>query len=352
VFKPRPPHGPGKEKERSFYEQGANEMNESNLKGTYYQMGLEQGRILRSVGFVPPPISQAKREFAKACESAVQQYIPELLEELQGIADGGGFEADLVNGLVLTLDAKPACSVLAVSGRHTADGKTLFGRNYDFYTSFRDFSALYRTYPDRALASLGCSDIFVGREDGVNEAGLTIAMTFVGYESDQPGVMFHLAVRAVLDRCHSVQEAVALLESVPHMRNNNYLVAGVDGQIAIVEAGPENVTTIYPAEGFAAITNHFQFSPYEQIRRRPTNSEPHLRNLKEWFNKREGNISRDNVKEVLSDPEKGVFCTHYQEKKGSEPIVTLWSWTATLGERNMYLAEGKPDKGAYRTYEF
>jgi len=327
-------------------------MIESDLQGSYYQMGLEQGRILKSAGFVPPPISQAKREFAKACESAVREHMPELLDELQGIADGGGFEADPLNALVLTLDAEAACSVLAVSGRHTADGKTLFGRNYDFYTSFRDFITLYRTYPAGALASLGCSDIFVGREDGINEAGLAIAMTFVGYDSDQPGVMFHLAARAVLDRCHNVQEAVSLLEGLPHVRNNNYLVAGADGQIAIVEAGPQNVTTVHAPEGFAAITNHFQFSPYERIEKRPTNSESRLRNLKEWFNKREGYISSDNIKAILSDPEKGVFCSPYQEAKDADPITTLWSWTATLGERKVLLSDGKPDKEAYKTYEF
>ena len=327
-------------------------MNESNLQGSYYEMGLEQGRILKSAGFVPPPISQAKREFAKSCESAVREHMPELLDELRGIAGGGGFEADPLNALVLTLDAEPACSVLAVSGRHTADGKTLFGRNYDFYTSFRDFITLYRTYPAGALASLGCSDIFVGREDGVNEAGMAIAMTFVGYDSDQPGVMFHLAVRAVLDHCHNVQEAVSLLESLPHVRNNNYLVADADGQIAIVEAGPQNVTTVYAPEGFAAVTNHFQFSPYERIEKRPINSEPRLRNLKEWFNKRDGYVSSDNVKAILSDPEKGVFCSHYQEEKNADPITTLWSWTATLGERKVYIAEGVPDKDAYNLYVF
>lgn len=108
--------------------------------------------------------------------------------------------------------------MVAVSGDHTVDGNPRFSRNYDFYESFADFSELYRTRPTDHLASVGCSDHWVGRHDGINEAGLAIGHTFVPNDSNEPGITFGLAARAVLDTCRSVDDAVAFLERIPHAR--------------------------------------------------------------------------------------------------------------------------------------
>jgi hypothetical protein len=57
-------------------------------------MGLEQGRVLRRAGFVPPPASPARLRFAAGCEDALRAHAPELLEEVDGIIAAGGVAAD------------------------------------------------------------------------------------------------------------------------------------------------------------------------------------------------------------------------------------------------------------------
>ena len=82
-----------------------------------------------------------------------------------------GVDPTFVQVLPLTLGADSGCSVVAISGKRTRDGRPLFGRNYDFFASFGRHSTLCRTRPTGYLAHIGCTDHWTGRHDGLNEAG-------------------------------------------------------------------------------------------------------------------------------------------------------------------------------------
>lgn len=103
--------------------------------------------------------------------------IPDPFDEMRGLAEAGGYDERAVCFYALSIGIVPSCTVVAVSGAHTTDGQTLFGRNYDAGPEFADFT-LYRIYPEGGLAHIGCAyDLLIGREDGINEAGLAIAVT-------------------------------------------------------------------------------------------------------------------------------------------------------------------------------
>ena len=228
------------------------------LQGTGYEMGLDHGRTLATNGFALPPASPEKIRFANECEAIVQELAPELLAELRGVAQAANLDEQLLKAFVLTLGEGPGCSVVAIAGRHTANGKPLFGRNFDFADWDGPYQQLYRTYPTNGFASLGGTDVLIGREDGVNEAGLVMAQTHVAGHDAKPGVLFSLVGRMVLDRCRSVEEAVALLEQVPHVRANNWLLMDAHDTIAVVETSPKQVAATYAESGFAVATNHFR----------------------------------------------------------------------------------------------
>lgn len=328
-------------------------MMETRLAGDYRGMGREQGAVLKEAGFVPPPASAEKVAFARSCAAECERHVPELLEELEGVAEGGGFERETLFALALALDAEPGCSAVALSGNLAAGGATLFGRNYDFFASFGEFAAVYETRPEGALASVGCSDVFLGREDGVNEEGVAVAMAYVGRREQRPGVMFHLAVRAILDRCRTTGEAVGFLEGIPHVRNHNFLVADRSGDLAVVEAGPRAVDVSRPDGGIAAITNHFRserMATAEGTAGRSPDSERRLETLLGRLgsrrNRTDGRVSLGHLREILADRESGL-CAEGRAADAGEPIVTLWSWTADLGNGGFRLAQGRPDRTPY-----
>lgn len=58
------------------------------ISGTYYEMGLEQGHSLKEWGFRLPPPDKKTLRFARRCEEVVGRRMPELLDEIRGVADG------------------------------------------------------------------------------------------------------------------------------------------------------------------------------------------------------------------------------------------------------------------------
>ena len=180
------------------------------------------------------------------------------MEEIRGFADGCQASYENLASLILGIGAfspKTACSIFA-----TFKGfDVVFGRNYDFYYSFKDKTESYLTCPKDGYCSVGQSDIFVGREDGINEKGLAIGMTAVATKNVKPGVSFVLATRYVLDKCGTVDEAIEALSRVHFLTTNDYLLADRNGKMAVVEASPDKMRIRRPEKGnnFIVCTNHF-----------------------------------------------------------------------------------------------
>jgi predicted choloylglycine hydrolase len=324
------------------------------LTGTYSEMGWQCGRNLSASDFAVPAASAEKLTFARDCAAVVSEYAPELVDELDAVAAASGLDRDLLEAFVLTLGEGPGCSVVAVAGRHTADGRGLFGRNFDFFEWDLPFQQLYRTYPTQApgrWASAGCTDVLIGREDGVNEAGLVMAQTHVSGHTTQPGVLFSLVGRMVLDRCATVAEAVSLLETVPHVRANNWLLMDRGDQIAVVETCPEGVAACYATDGIAMITNHFrtpELGWVERVEERPADSHPRLCSLKAWWEQREGPVTEDDLHAVLSGHHDHGVCAHDDD----QGLSTIRSLIMSPQDRQLQVVLGAPCRSGYARHEF
>ena len=328
-------------------------MKEITLRGSHFEIGRQIGIQMREEAVELPPLNEDQSRYIDRLAERSEALVPELFEEMRGLAEGGGYEERVVLFHSLSIGIVPACTVLAVSGKHTEDGRSLFGRNYDAGPEFADFT-LYRTYPEGGLADIGCAyNLLVGREGGVNEAGLAIAVTGVhGHYTDDPGLWDHIPVRAALDRCGRVDEAVALIESLPHLWTKNFLIADEMGEIAIVEAGQQGVACHRATDGFAAITNHFvlpEMEAYCNQEKTPSNSVHRRDAAYRWF--REARVAAERItcedlKQLLSTTGAGV------RSEVDETFSTVWSWISTLGERGIDLADRLPEPETYRRYEF
>ena len=141
-------------------------------------MGAKYGTTLYKHGFRLQEMPRERLNFVNGCEAEVRKVFPEILDEIRGFADTCHVPYKHLSALILGVGAfKPpgACSVFAVS----MGSDVLLGRNYDFYYTFRDRVESYFTKPSNGFSSIGDTDIFVGREDGVNEKGLAVAMAGV-----------------------------------------------------------------------------------------------------------------------------------------------------------------------------
>lgn len=133
----------------------------------------------------------------------MKRFFPEILEEIRGIADSCKLDYDQLTTFILTNGGtENQCSIFAVT-----DGENVYiGRNYYMYSKFRDHLESCLTMPDDGYWSIGQTDIFVGREHGVNEESLGATMSGItAYFS--PGINFWIAIRYILDRLPSSRKA-------------------------------------------------------------------------------------------------------------------------------------------------
>jgi len=317
------------------------------LAGSYYEMGSQYGTILHKHGFKLQEQPNEKLTFAQKCEIEVKRVFPDILDEIHGFADACHASYEHLAALVLSVGAfKPpgTCSVFA-----TSDGSdVLFGRNYDFFYRFKEHTESCLTRPANGYCSVGNTDIFVGREDGVNEKGLAIGMTDVMSKEVKPGVNFALLVRCILDKCASVNEATKLLTSVSHATANNYLIADREGNMVVVEACPNRARVRKPEENntFIVCTNQFLHSDMQDMenqRERPSDSAQRHVTIYEKLQQFNGKVTARYAQRILSNHD-GLVCSHIEEIK----FGTLWSVVATLNKPSIYIAEGHPCRTKYK----
>jgi predicted choloylglycine hydrolase len=327
-------------------------MQEITLRGTPAQMGAQHGAILAQTGLELPPPQPAMQQLADACEETAVQHTPELVEEMRAFADAVHIPYDTLKTFTLTIPLQqtmPSCSVVAVMPERSANGKLMVGRNYDFaYHISWEGATRYTTHPDKGYAHIGNSDIWIGREDGLNAAGLFVAMSATFISGVQAGLPFWFIVRHLLETCTTVDEALVWIQSVPHSQSRNYMLAD-NKKAVVVEASIDGCRVREPEDGVLVMTNHpmhpdfrprAAFVPddspirYNRLRTFPTNS-----------------ITLNDMQSALNDRENAV-CAHAQFD--GQTYGTIWSVIAYPQDRQIDIAPGTGDNQGtmvYRSYK-
>lgn len=327
-------------------------MRHPTIRGTYYDMGYQYGMVRYKNGFRVPESSREELFFASRCEAEIKRVFPEILQEIRGLADACRASYEQAAAMLFNIGAfkaKPKCSIFA----SFASSDVLVGRNYDFFYSFKKYNESYLTCPEKDYWSLGHTDIFIGRDDGINEKGLAIAMTSVSpnLSESRHGMTFCIAVRCVLDKCSNVKEGVKILTDLQHISTFNFLLADKEGNMAVVEASPEKVRVRRPEKGvdFLVCTNHFVHPEMQDM------ENPNARNTTEWdslpryttisnvLREHNGRINVATVEKILSN-HSGYVCSHQEKIK----LGTLWSIVALLKELRLFRAEGHPCRAKYK----
>jgi predicted choloylglycine hydrolase len=320
------------------------------VKGSYYDMGYRYGTVLYSHGFRVSDQSGEKLDFGRKSEIEVKRVFPNVLEEIRGFADACHTSYEQLAAFMFSIGAfkpEPMCSAFAAS----SGPDLLVGRNYDFYYSFKKYTESYLTCPKDGCWSLGHSDVFIGREDGVNEKGLAVAITGVADLVIKPGISFVLAVRRVLDKCANVEEAVKTLSDAHHSANMNFLLADRHSDMAVVEASANRVRVRKPEEGcnFIVCTNHFMHPEMQDMEDQKErsglnwDSVPRYTTIYNMLKKQRGEIDVRDAQEILSN-HSGYVCSHQKRIK----LGTLWSVIAVLKRLQILRAEGHPCRTRYR----
>lgn len=169
-----------------------------------------------------------------ACRAALGRHMPELLptyDRLLALAGGGDRAARF-----LSTWCPPAylggCSLAA----RAAGGEVRLVRNYDLSPDLNEGFLLRSEWTGRAV--MGMVEFLWGLSDGINDAGLSVALAYGGSSRTGEGFGITTILRYLLETCTTVEGALAVLARVPSHMAYNLVLADRHGQTASVELSP------------------------------------------------------------------------------------------------------------------
>lgn len=259
------------------------------VSGTPYDMGYQHGetvrqRVLLTVQTLRDAVGShafdagwdAFQSTVKYCRSAV----PELIAEMEGIADGARISfkdvwsinahLDLfvwnrtVAGSDLTLQDLPGCSSHAVVA---PDGSAWLGWNGDDLSAWMDTGVVVRGSPGDGRPPF----VYFSWAGTIGRPGLNQALA-LGANSLPPcaghrvhGLLYSMVCRKIL-QCGSAQEVVSTLERIQTCSAMNYMVVDHSGVAVDIETNGRDVRVLKPDNDrtYLLHTNHYLHPDHEQ----------------------------------------------------------------------------------------
>ncbi len=315
----------------------------------------------------------AVTDHARTYETPIERFDPVYLEEMRGIAEGAGVdEADVLainvrTEVMFAAKAREAggqvgeCSAFAVTPSRSADGHTLIGQNWDWLLHSADtVVVLGAQQPDRP-DFVTVVEAGLLAKTGMNSSGIGLVTNALVSDADrgEPGVPYHVALRAILD-AETISDAYAVLQRSSRSSSANYLIAHRDGQAVNIEGAPGDLHALFltfPDDGLLLHTNHFVSgrlegrdvglwvtpdSPFRLDRlRAQTGSAPSL-SLKDF---------RQALADHANHPS-GICCHPDERWDRLEQGETVASVLMDLDARRMWLAEGRPCTAPYSELDY
>jgi hypothetical protein len=197
--------------------------------------------------------------------AAIETLLPDLIEEMRGIAEGAGVPFDQVAAFNLMDEqwwydlewsphAEPGCSVVAVAEQGT--GTVLLGQNMDLPAYMDGGQVVLRIQAPGQPEELVLSAAGLLGLTGVNQAGVGICVnTLLMLRHSRTGLPVTAVIRGAL-RQEQRSAALTFLQSVPHASGQHYAVGNRDGVVGLECSAAGK--TLSPAASEAALihTNH------------------------------------------------------------------------------------------------
>lgn len=324
-------------------------MYHSRFKGTHYEAGYKYGSMLKKHGVIilsSPTfdITEEMKQFALACRAEYETYYPEIVEEIQGMADGQGTSFETLSQILFCIycfETNKHCTCFAFSD----ENHIIFGRDSDFLVSLEKLymNCIYKL--DGAYAFNGNTTAYIQMEDGMNDHGLAVGLTFIYPHIRKPGLNAGMLVRYLLEKCKSVDEAVDALRKLPIASAQTITLADQSGKIAVVECNAKEFELILPKKGenFVATANNFNS---EQLKKYRTPD-----NIDDWGSDMRYETAKTALKDYANEYSlsfamdvlagKYGFMCQYDRKTNAD---TVWSVVYDVREKKVYRVEGNPSR--------
>lgn len=224
---------------------------------------------------------EAKQKAARY-QNLIKANYPELLDELSGIALGGGFALDDLFTLNCRTEILPPDFLAkalehshhdAVDGGHTnectsfafnrtADKPVWLAQNWDWIGLQRQALVVIRAKTETGHQFITVTEAGMLAKIGFNQHGFGVCLNILRsyQDGDQLGLPVHLLLRQLLG-CQSVEQAKALISNNQFASSSNVLMADISGDMANLELSPNGTQALAASGNGLCHTNHFLHPP-------------------------------------------------------------------------------------------
>jgi isopenicillin-N N-acyltransferase-like protein len=314
---------------------------------------------------------------ARPFEEPIAELYPSAVEEMRGIAAGAGIDFEDVLAMnvrtevMFSAKARKAaegrrlpleCSSFAVLPQASADGHTLVGQNWDWLLHCFDTVVVLEVEQPDAPDFVTVVEAGLLAKAAMNSSGVGLATNALVTERDlgQPGIPYHVILRAILD-CETLTDVVSTLQHGMRSSSANYLVAHRDGIAMDIEAAPGDFSDLhlrFPERDVLVHTNHF-LSPEARegdisLWAMP-DSAVRFDRTRTAVERDIGSITPKSLGTLLADHADypSSVCCHPDPREAEpERGATVASVIMDLDARTMWLADGHPCTVPYRELDY
>lgn len=323
-------------------------MYHGRFRKSHYEAGYNWGNLLykngKKIDQTPTfEITEERKTFANECLPIYQKYYPEVLEEIRGLANGqkGSYE-DFYTFLLsmYCFEFNNHCTCFAFKD----EDNLIFGRNSDFLVSLEKLymNCLYNL--NGVYGFNGNTTAFIEIEDGINEYGLAVGLTFIYPKITRAGLNSGMLVRYLLEKCKTTNEVIDTLNMIPIASQQTLTVMDNAGNFAVIECNCSHIEVIKPTKSDRFVVAANCFVSQKMI-------EYNNHDIDDWYSderysvaynslkKSKNHFSAELARDILSG--KYGFMCQYERKSGAD---TVWSVIYDVKNKKIFRVEGNPSR--------
>jgi predicted choloylglycine hydrolase len=330
------------------------------FKGDHFEMGQKLGSIFLKAGArFSITLDNFQQEHGRRSGRILKDVFPEAVAEIKGITDSLGYNNELFTswlmcmGCCLDLHDEESFEVRGCTAfSFESAGRYFHGRDNDLPPFLKKTSMSIFYAPENGNRFILNTSSFVNGEEGINEYGLVVAMTFVKpfVEEIRPGLNSVFIVRYLLEKCSSTDEALSFLENLPVASSCNIILTDRKGKMAVAECNPARVNVRHPeknqkGEPFIVTVNHFTSEgmwKHDAGNRDLFFSGERYRTAFDALKNMDYSDPEEHAKNILSG--KYGFMCQYDKRLNFD---TIWSSVFDITVNKVFRAEGNPAKKKY-----
>jgi isopenicillin-N N-acyltransferase-like protein len=340
------------------------------VSGSYLEMGRQIGEAARDEirGFnaiamerVNKAITISKEKAlgtAAACIPLVEEYSPDMLEELRGMAQSSGVSLEELMLLQIRNQLQPeadaGCTSFATAAQATLQGTACVGQNWDNDPAVDPFNIVLTRRPTDKPALMNITQAGLIAYIGLNDAGIGVCLNTLPAPSRRLGVPHYFMVRGLYEAT-SLDEAVHAVQRAQRAIPANIILATPQGP-ADLEVTMGHVHVLRDGgDGRVTHTNHClhpELVPINDDFPELIESHPRKVRIDGLFSASEGPLSLELMKTTLRDHENYPcsICRHPNDHPQNGFWRSVFSVIIEADAGRMHLSRGNPCQEPYETY--